>query len=78
MYIYTTKFTTKTSLYERRRERFLPSLYRCGFTMYERMQCKIVMHEMNELGIDDLFVGMEVVPKVKLGYCSPFQLEKNN
>lgn len=46
--------------------------------MYERMQCKIVMHEMNELGIDDLFVGMEVVPKVKLGYCSPFQLEKNN
>jgi hypothetical protein len=42
----------------------------------ERMQCKIVMHEMDGLGIDDLFVGMEVVPKVKLGYCSPFQLRK--
>jgi len=26
-----------------------------------------------ELRIDDLFVGMEVVPEVKLGYCSPFQ-----
>lgn len=30
------------------------------------------------LCIDDLFVGMEVVSEVKLGYCSPFQLEKNH
>jgi len=37
--------------------------------MYERM----LMDEMNELRIDDLFIGMEVVLEVKLGYCSPFQ-----
>ena len=40
---------------------------------------EIIMHKTNEssktdtveLHIDDLFVGMEVVSEVKLGYCSP-------
>ena len=31
-----------------------------------------------ELRIDNMFVGMEVVPEVELGYCSPFQLEKES
>ena len=35
---------------------------------------KINYHETLELRIGDLFVWVEVVSKVKLGYCSPFQL----
>ena len=58
-----------------RREKFISATgIKVGFNMYERM----LMDEMNQSRIDDLFVGIEVVPKVKFGYCSPFQLEKNN
>lgn len=32
----------------------------------------------HELRVDDLFVGVEIVSEVKLGYCSPFQLEKES
>ena len=46
--------------------------------MYERILYRIVIHRTHGLCIDDLFVGMEVVSEVKLGYCSPLQLGKNN
>ena len=45
----------------------------------DRAQDEWIKHPWTfELRIDDLFVGMEVVSEVKLGYCSPFQLEKES
>ena len=45
-----------------------------GFTIYTNER----MLNTPKLRIDDMLFGMEVVSKVKLGYCGPFQLKKSS